>query len=386
MGIVYRARDERLQRDVAIKVLPPAVVGDEVARRRFRREALALAKLSHPNIASVYDAGEEADTAYLVMECVAGESLAARLERGPLTPVEALDIVVQIARALADAHEHGVVHRDLKPANVMLGPKGQIKVLDFGLAKLSEPGRTERAQRSPGSEFGGPAGTPLYMSPEQTFGEHVDARTDLWSLGIVLFESLTGGAPFRGETTWALIKSINEDAPPAVRSLRPDVPASVEALVSRALTKDVSARYQSAAAMASDASAVLATLTSAEHQVATAPTRSRAARLVPIFLVLACAASVASALAVRIAHRNWARDAALPAAKALADVDLRLAAFRVLNRARSYRPGDTSLAAYALSTTRKISVTSSPPGAEVAIQDYLTPDSAWLAARQDTAS
>ena len=159
MGMVYRARDERLQRDVAIKVLPPAVLSDETARRRFRKEALALAKLSHPNIAAVYDVGEESDAAYLVMECVPGESLAARLQRGPLDVTDALTFGVQIAGALTEAHEQGVVHRDLKPANVMLTPKGQVKVLDFGLAKLLSPtdGSTANLSRS---ELGAPAGTP----------------------------------------------------------------------------------------------------------------------------------------------------------------------------------------------------------------------------------
>lgn len=386
MGVVYRARDERLQRDVAIKVLPPAVVSDEIARRRFRREALALARLSHPNIAAVYDVGEEGGTAYLVMECVAGESLAVRLERGALPPAEALDVTVQIARALADAHEQGIVHRDLKPANVMISPKGQVKVLDFGLAKLLNPASSANGGNAPsvaltGTEFAGPAGTPLYMSPEQAFGEAVDARTDVWSLGVVLFESLTGRAPFHGENTWALLKSISEDAPPSVRSLRPEVPAPVEAVVSRALTKDVASRYQSAAAMGSDAGAVLATVTLAEQPGVPLPARSRAKTGAPLFLGLACVvaiAAVAGGFAVRAAHRNWARDNALPTAKALTDVDLRLAAYRVLNRARSYMPGDTALAAYAASATRQISITSSPPGAQVAIQDYLTPDSAWF--------
>jgi Uncharacterized conserved protein len=215
------------------------------------------------------------------------------------------------------------------------------------------------------------------MSPEQAFGEPVDTRTDLWSLGVVLFESLAGRAPFEGMTDWALLRAVSQEAPPSLRSLRPDVPPPVEALVSRALTKDVAARYQTAAAMADDASAVLAKINS-PGIAGTAPgVRLRAKVLVPVSLILACVVAGGAWLAVRSAHRSWARDAALPAAGKLVDADLPLAAFLMLNKAERYLPGDTSLTAYAEASTRKVSVTSSPAGASVAIQDYLAGDSAW---------
>jgi dienelactone hydrolase len=376
MGMVYRARDERLQRDVAIKVLPPTVLTDDTARRRFTKEALALAKLSHPNIAAVYDVGEESDIAYLVMECVPGESLAARLRRGPLSVVDALSFGVQIANALAEAHEQGVVHRDLKPANVMVTPKGQVKALDFGLAKLLAP--NDRASDTLSrSEIGAPAGTPLYMSPEQAFGEPVDARTDLWSLGVVLFEALAGRAPFEGMTDWALLRAVSQETPPSLASLRPDVPPEVEALVSRALTRDVAARYQTAAAMAADASAILARLSS-PATVATPPqVRLPAKVLLPALLVLAAVVAGGAWFAMRTVHRAWARDRAIPEARKLVDSDRPLAAFLVMQKARRYLPGDTALAGYQAASARTISVNSSPAGASIAIQDYLARDSTW---------
>jgi eukaryotic-like serine/threonine-protein kinase len=168
---------------VAIKLLAPGVFTGDEARRRFRKEALALAKLSHTHIAAVYDVGEQDGIDYIVMECVPGESLAAKLRSGPLTVKDATSLVIQIAEALEEAHEQGVIHRDLKPANVMVTPKGQAKVLDFGLAKLLAPvaGNTVVSV----TETRGLLGTPLYMSPEQAQEQKVDARTDLWNLGVI---------------------------------------------------------------------------------------------------------------------------------------------------------------------------------------------------------
>ena len=216
MGAVYRARDEKLERVVAIKILSPGVLSGEDARRRFRKEALALAKLSHAHIAAVYDAGEQDGVDYIVMECLSGETLASKLQAGPLTVIEATSFLIQMATALEHAHEHGVIHRDLKPANVMITPKGQVKVLDFGIAKLLAP-------IAPGStaltmETLALVGTPLYMSPEQAQGKIVDARTDLWNVGVIYYESLVGRTPFRGENSIAILHAIIKDEPVPVQN------------------------------------------------------------------------------------------------------------------------------------------------------------------------
>ncbi|HEY4320942.1 MAG TPA: bifunctional serine/threonine-protein kinase/formylglycine-generating enzyme family protein [Gemmatimonadales bacterium] len=376
MGVVYRARDERLERDVAIKVLPPATFDDERARHRFRKEALALAKLSHPNIATVYDVGEEQGTAYLVMECIAGESLATRLQRGTLGIVEALTVASQIAGALSEAHEHGVVHRDLKPANVMLTTKGQVKVLDFGLAKLLAPADSASLTVSR-LEPNAPAGTPLYMSPEQAFGEQIDARTDLWSLGVVMYESLAGRPPFSGGTDWALLQAVSNTTPTSLRTIRIDVPAPVEALVSRAMTKDPGARYQTADALAADANQILAAMSAPSHPRGESARTQHPHIVAFTALGLIALAGAATWSAMHFTHVNWARHHALTTADSLYNADLPLASFAILDRARGYLPGDTALEHFAETHSETIAIRSTPAGVPVAIQDYLSPDSAW---------
>jgi serine/threonine protein kinase len=242
MGVVYRARDEKLERVVALKLLAPGMFTGDEARRRFHKEALALAKLSHAHIAAVYDVGEQDGIDYIVMECVPGESLAAKLKPGPLTVKDATSITLQIAQALEEAHEQGVIHRDLKPANVMVTPKGQAKVLDFGLAKLFAVARDPTVSVT---ETRGLIGTPLYMSPEQAREENLDARTDLWNLGVIYYELLTGRAPFRADSSIAVLGAITDEAPIPLRQLRPDVPPLCEQIVSRALEKNPDRRYQS---------------------------------------------------------------------------------------------------------------------------------------------
>jgi serine/threonine protein kinase/Tol biopolymer transport system component len=246
MGVVYRARDEKLERLVALKILTPGVLTGQEARRHFRREALALAKLNHPQIAAVYDADEQDGTSFIVMELVEGESLGAKLCGGALPLQKATAIALQVAEALEEAHEQGVIHRDLKPANVMITPKGQAKVLDFGLAKV--------LARSPDAtlslaETGGVMGTPFYMSPEQALGRSLDARTDLWSLGVLYYECLTGIRPFTGDSNLAIMQAITAQPLPAIT---PDVPGVVEQIVARATEKDPELRYQRAREVAVD--------------------------------------------------------------------------------------------------------------------------------------
>jgi eukaryotic-like serine/threonine-protein kinase len=249
MGVVYRARDEKLERVVAIKMLAPGVLSGDEARRHFRREALALAKLNHPRIAAVYDVGEQEGADFIVMELVEGESLAVKLQAGALGIQEATAIALQVAEALEEAHEHGVIHRDLKPANVMITPKGNAKVLDFGVAKMLALDTNATASLA---ETGGILGTPMYMSPEQALGRPVDGRTDLWSLGVLYYESLAGRPPFQGSGSLGVLHAITEQPPASLREIQPSVPPLAEHIVTRALEKDCELRYQHAADLRTD--------------------------------------------------------------------------------------------------------------------------------------
>jgi serine/threonine protein kinase len=243
MGVVYKARDRRLQRLVALKYLAPSSSTDPDLKSRFLREATAVASLDHPNVCGLIDVAEPEDgQLVIVMPFYEGETLKRKIERGPLPVALALDYARQIAAGLAHAHAAGVVHRDIKPANVIVTSGDRVKILDFGIAKVS-------SAKAKLTRTGALLGTIAYMSPEQAGGEPVDHRTDLWSLGAVLYEMLTGRAPFTGDTLEALFLAILWQQPERVTALRTDVPAGLEALVHRLLEKDPGRRYESAMAL-----------------------------------------------------------------------------------------------------------------------------------------
>ncbi|MBP7049455.1 MAG: protein kinase [Phycisphaerae bacterium] len=238
MGIVYLARDITLGRPVAVKCLPPELLADRTIRSRLEREARLLALLSHPNIAAIYERIEETEgTTYLILEYVPGPSLADRIAGGSLRLEEALSVACQTAGALAAAHEHGIIHRDLKPGNIKITPEGDVKVLDFGLAKAIQETKSQ-GQHSTITEPGRVMGTPAYMSPEQTAGDPVDHRTDIWSLGVVVYEMLTGTLPFEGVTQQALTHSILHGEPKRLTHLRRDAPMELERMLTRMMQKD----------------------------------------------------------------------------------------------------------------------------------------------------
>jgi eukaryotic-like serine/threonine-protein kinase len=256
MGVVYRAADTRLGRAVALKLLPDHFAGDEARVRRFRQEAHAVLRLNHPNIVTVYDIEQTGTASVIASEYIEGETLRARLVSGPLAPAEALDVAAQIAAALAAAHAGGVVHRDIKPENVMLRPDGFVKVLDFGLAKLSEEASANSTQVPTLAMFrtdpGVVMGTVSYMSPEQARGREVDARTDIWSLGVVLYETLTGRAPFRGESTADVMAAVIDKEPAPLSRYLPEAPDALAWVVTKALVKDREGRYQTAKELLND--------------------------------------------------------------------------------------------------------------------------------------
>ncbi len=253
MGEVYQARDTRLDRTVALKVLPAAVASDPTLRARFEREAHAISALQHPHICTLYDVGEENGQAYLVMEHLSGETLAERLKKGPLPLPQTLEVAIQIAEALAAAHKHGIVHRDLKPGNVMLTKTG-VKLLDFGLARLA--GQGERpvvedltaapTESAPLTGRGTILGTLPYMAPEQLEGKPADARTDLWALGAIVYEMVSARRAFEGSSQVSLIAAIVEHEPVSLSTLQPATPPSLERLVKRCLAKSPDDRWESA--------------------------------------------------------------------------------------------------------------------------------------------
>lgn len=248
MGDVFRARDSKLGREVALKVLPQLVAADPERIRRFAREARVLASLNHPNIATIHDHQSVDGIHALVMELVDGPTLADRIRDAPIPLREALDIGAQIAEALEVAHNSGVVHRDLKPANVKVRPDGKVKVLDFGLAKMLEPTEGAAPTQSPtvtgpATELGVFLGTPAYASPEQARGLAVDKRADVWAFGCVLFEMLTRKRAFSGATVGATLASVIADEPPWSR-LPPETPDAVRRLLRRCLEKDPRARQR----------------------------------------------------------------------------------------------------------------------------------------------
>jgi eukaryotic-like serine/threonine-protein kinase len=282
MAAVWEAEDKVLTRRVAIKVLHPHLAGDDAFRTRFRREAVSAAKLAHPHIVTTYDTGRDGDFAYIVMELVEGTTVARVLKsQGPLPVAQAVEVAVQVADALACAHAHGVVHRDVKPANILLREDGHVKVADFGIAKAGAGNDLTRT--------GVVMGTAKYLSPEQVSGNPADAGSDIYALGIVLYEMLAGAPPFVGDTELSTAVARLTATPGSLRDRRPDIPRSLEAVVLRSLARDPAARFQSAEEMRASLLAV-----DPENDDATPPSGMKLAAAAPArqrSLVVAAAAA-----------------------------------------------------------------------------------------------
>jgi serine/threonine protein kinase len=247
MGEVWLATDTLLNRRVAIKILPEEFTRDRDLIHRFEREARAASALNHPNILTIHEIGAEGDLHFIATEFIEGETLRQRLNRGPLPVDEAVELIIQATAALAAAHQAGIIHRDIKPENLMLRPDGYLKVLDFGLARISKPDQPATSENTPHEQTTQPGmilGTLSYMSPEQARGLKVDERTDIWSVGVILYEMLAGQRPFSGATTGDIFVSILDREPPPLTQSRPQIPAELEYIVTKALNKNREERYQ----------------------------------------------------------------------------------------------------------------------------------------------
>ena len=374
MGVVYKARDLRLDRPVALKFLGTPHGAQPEEEERFVREARAASALDHPNICAIHEIDRTpSGQLYIVMTHYDGETLQRKIERGPLKVDEAAGIAEQIARGLARAHAQDIVHRDIKPANVIVLGDGVVKIVDFGLAKL----RGSKNLTATGWKMG----TLAYMSPEQTRGEAVDHRTDLWSLGVVLYEMLAGRHPFPAENQASLVYHIVHHAPEPLKKIVRDLPPELEAILARTLEKDPESRYVSAEELSTDLGAFRSRLAAPDELPANLSLLWKSLRR-PRFVISAVLVLVALALGgFWLAHRSdrvtWARREALPAIERLADEEDFPRAFRLARQAERYVPGDARLAELWPRIAREISVETTPPGAEVFIREYAAVDIEW---------
>jgi dienelactone hydrolase/predicted Ser/Thr protein kinase len=377
MGVVYKAEDIRLQRSVALKFLPPHLSESDELKERFLIEARAAAALSHPNICVIHEIGESEERPFIAMEYVEGETLRDRIKRGPLKPEEALDYAVQIAAGLGEAHGKGIIHRDIKSANIMVTKKGQAKVMDFGLAKLRGGSSLTKSQTT--------LGTVAYMSPEQARGGDLDQRTDLWSLGVVLYEMLTGELPFRGDRDLSIIHSIIHEDPRPIKLHKPPVPLELQQIVTRALMKNRESRYGSADAMVKDLAAYRALLQAEASGVFNLRSflkrLRRPAVAVPAALAMMALAAVGVWFFKHQAKVRWAREVALPEIERMIEANdvwrNLVPPYRLAVKAEAVIPHDAKLVELFSKCSLNIDVKTDPPVARIYIKDYEAPEGNW---------
>ena len=394
MGEVYRARDTRLLRTVAIKILPTHLSSNPDLHARFEQEAKSISSVQHPNICVVHDIGSQCGVDFMVMEYVAGRTLDHVIPKGGLPANLAIKYAVQIADALSRAHVAGIVHRDLKPANIMVDDSGLIKVLDFGLARLIAPqlgmGNDGATVAASSSTPGMIVGTLAYMSPEQAEGKSVDARSDVFSFGSVLYEMLTGNRAFQGDSSATLLAAVMRDDPKPLSEVKRDIPTEVRRILSRCMKKDATARYPSGTELAQELKRCL-DLLFPESGAGLSPARIiREARrprvLVPLLLLAILICSGIGWLVKRSRNARWAREVALPEIRQLYDQGKYGAAaaqgafdteFKLATKAEQAIPGDPELAKLWPLISYDMTLESYPPGAKVYRREYEGSGDSW---------
>jgi len=381
MGEVYKARDTRLGRDVAVKVMPREAVANPDRLRRFEQEARAAAALNHPNILVLYDIGTQDGAPYIVTELLEGQTLRQTLHEGPMTPAAALEFGVQIVQGLAAAHAKGIVHRDIKPENLFVTKDGRVKILDFGLARLRalDPDATPNTEaptlNSPTRE-GTILGTPAYMSPEQAEGKRADARTDLFSFGAVLYEMVTGRRAFDGDSPASILSAILTKNPPAAGTLREGVPGDLDAILKRCLEKDPERRYPSADELCKDLTACLDTLTQRGITLRALLRNPRFA--IPAALLLVAVVVGATWFGMRTSRQRTARNKWVPEIARLAEARDYWPAFLLARKAEAVLGDDPLLARPLQDATSNALWDLTPEGTEVYARPVRGDDTTWV--------
>ncbi len=375
MGIVYKAEDTRLKRSVALKFLPPELIRDEEAKERFVLEAQAAGGLSHPNICTIHEIDEEKGKSFIAMEYVKGQSLKERIEQGPLGTEEALHIAIQVAEGLEEAHKKGIVHRDIKSGNIMISDKGQAKVMDFGLAKVK--GTTQLTRE------GTTLGTVAYMSPEQARTEEVDHRSDIWSLGVLMYEMLSGQLPFRGERESSILYSVVHEEPKPLKAIKPGIPAEFQQIINRALKKNPESRYSSASEMLKDLRKYQNVLRAEELGAFNLRTFLRRLLRPRVAIPTICVVVIIALASVwffnRQAKIRWAKEEALPEIERLIEANWRdfTEPYKLAEMALEYIPNNPQLVELFSKCSLNINIKTEPSGAGIYMKEYKAPGSEW---------